>query len=144
MKQDHSARPRLPREVAPALIGALAAGVLALAALVPGTANAADDLARFDGGIGSQPLRAGAQINDVKARIAKAAKAAGRDPATVILIAVSKNHDATAAAEALACGQRDFGENRVQEAQGKWPALKAATRSLFVVRLRIQSPPLAR
>jgi pyridoxal phosphate enzyme (YggS family) len=71
-----------------------------------------------------------ARLDEVKARIAKAAKAAGRDPAAITLIAVSKNHEAAAAAHALAAGHRDFGENRVQEAQGKWPALKAGTAGL--------------
>ena len=60
----------------------------------------------------------------VQARIAAAARAAGRDPASVSLIAVSKAFAAGAAAAALAAGHRLFGENRVQEAQGKWPTLK--------------------
>jgi pyridoxal phosphate enzyme (YggS family) len=50
---------------------------------------------------------------------------AGRAPDGVHLVAVSKTHDAEACLEALAAGQRIFGENRVQEAQGKWPALRA-------------------
>ncbi|MBF0323865.1 MAG: YggS family pyridoxal phosphate-dependent enzyme [Alphaproteobacteria bacterium] len=49
------------------------------------------------------------------------AAAAGRD---VTLVAVSKTHDAETVAQALAAGQRVFGENRVQEATAKWPALK--------------------
>ncbi len=65
-------------------------------------------------------------IADVRARIAAAAKSCGRDPASVHLIAVSKTHGADKAAAALAAGQQDFGENRVQEAEDKWPALKAA------------------
>jgi hypothetical protein len=65
MKKIQSERPRLSRAFAAPVLGALAAGLLALAAMVPGTANAAGDLARFDGGIGSQPLRAGGLTNDV-------------------------------------------------------------------------------
>ena len=61
----------------------------------------------------------------VQARIAAAAHAAGRDPAAVSLVAVSKAFAAGAAEAALVAGHRLFGENRVQEAQGKWPALKA-------------------
>jgi pyridoxal phosphate enzyme (YggS family) len=64
-------------------------------------------------------------LAQVKARIAAAARAAGRAPETVTLVAVGKTHDATAIAAAIAAGQRCFGENRVQEAQAKYPALKA-------------------
>jgi PLP dependent protein len=62
----------------------------------------------------------------VKDRIAAAARAAGRDPLAVTLVAVSKTHDAAAVSTAIGAGQRVFGENRVQEAQGKYPALRAA------------------
>jgi pyridoxal phosphate enzyme (YggS family) len=62
----------------------------------------------------------------VRERIAAAARAAGRDPAGVGLVAVSKTHPAAAVREALAAGQRLFGENRVQEAEAKYPALRAA------------------
>ena len=65
-------------------------------------------------------------LTDVRARIAAAAKSCGRDPSSITLIAVSKTHDADRAAVAIAAGQRVFGENRVQEAEDKWPALKAA------------------
>jgi pyridoxal phosphate enzyme (YggS family) len=58
-------------------------------------------------------------------RIAAAAVQAGREPAAITLVAVSKTHDATAILPALDAGQRVFGENRVQEATGKWPELKA-------------------
>ena len=61
----------------------------------------------------------------VRARIATAAKSAGRAAADVTLVAVSKIHPAEAVAAALDAGQRVFGENRVQEAQHKYPALKA-------------------
>jgi PLP dependent protein len=66
-----------------------------------------------------------ANLAEVKARITAAAHAAGRDPASVTLVAVSKTHDAAAIAAAIAAGQRCFGENRVQEAQAKYPALRA-------------------
>jgi PLP dependent protein len=61
----------------------------------------------------------------VRARIATAARNAGRAAADVTLVAVSKIHPAEAVAAALDAGQRVFGENRVQEAQHKYPALKA-------------------
>jgi len=56
----------------------------------------------------------------VLARIAAAAKAAGRDPASVDLVAVSKTQPEEPIAAMLATGQRIFGENRVQEAQVRW------------------------
>ncbi len=64
-------------------------------------------------------------LTDVQARIAKACAIARRESAEVTLIAVSKTHDAPAIMPLLEAGQRVFGENRVQEAEGKWPALKA-------------------
>jgi PLP dependent protein len=60
----------------------------------------------------------------VKREIVIAAEAAGREPESVKLVAVTKTVPAPVIAEAIAAGQRCFGENRVQEAQGKWPALK--------------------
>ncbi|SJZ95630.1 hypothetical protein SAMN02745126_03039 [Enhydrobacter aerosaccus] len=65
------------------------------------------------------------RLADVKARIIKAAESAGRNPAEVTLVAVSKTHGADRVKELLEVGQRVFGENRVQEAQEKFPALKA-------------------
>jgi pyridoxal phosphate enzyme (YggS family) len=62
----------------------------------------------------------------VRARIAEAAREAGRDPAEVKLIAVSKTFDAPDIEPVLDAGHRVFGENRVQEAQKKWPALRIA------------------
>jgi PLP dependent protein len=56
--------------------------------------------------------------------IADAARRAGRDPQSVKLIAVSKTVPEQAVEEAIGLGQRRFGENRVQEAKAKWPALK--------------------
>jgi hypothetical protein len=64
-------------------------------------------------------------LGEVRTRIADAARAAGRDPASVTLVAVSKTHGADRVRELLAAGQRVFGENRVQEAEEKFPALKA-------------------
>jgi pyridoxal phosphate enzyme (YggS family) len=57
---------------------------------------------------------------DVVARIARAAQAAGRNPAEVTLVAVSKTQPWEAVAPVLAAGQRVFGENRVQEAMARW------------------------
>jgi len=67
-----------------------------------------------------------AQLAAVRARIAAAAKSAGRAPGSVALVAVSKTQSAERVTAALAAGQRVFGENRVQEAVAKWPALKQA------------------
>jgi pyridoxal phosphate enzyme (YggS family) len=65
-------------------------------------------------------------LAEVNRRIAEAAKAAGRQPDDVTLVAVSKTHGPDRVRELLDAGQRVFGENRVQEAQEKFPALKAA------------------
>jgi pyridoxal phosphate enzyme (YggS family) len=62
----------------------------------------------------------------VRARIAQAARIAGRREEEVVLIAVSKTHPVERIAPLIAAGQRAFGENRVQEAQAKWPALREA------------------
>jgi len=62
-------------------------------------------------------------LQAVRRRIAQAATAAGRDPSSVTLLAVSKTHSAAVVAEALAAGQRAFGENYVQEAVEKMDAL---------------------
>jgi len=66
------------------------------------------------------------QLQDIRARIARSAEIAGRKPEAVELIAISKTHDAEAIEPLLAAGQRVFGENRVQEAKAKWPALRTA------------------
>ncbi len=60
----------------------------------------------------------------VKQEIAIAAEAAGREPNSVELVAVTKTVAGPVIAEAIAAGQRCFGENRIQEAWSKWPALK--------------------
>jgi PLP dependent protein len=64
------------------------------------------------------------RLAEIEARIAKAAMRAGRDPAEITLIAVSKTFGADAIVPVLAAGQREFGENRVQEAERKWPPLR--------------------
>ncbi|WP_291299109.1 YggS family pyridoxal phosphate-dependent enzyme [Elioraea sp.] len=71
-----------------------------------------------------------ANLDTVRARIAAAEIAAGRAPGSVTLVAVSKTHGAEAVAAALAAGQVVFGENRVQEAAGKFPALRPANPGL--------------
>ena len=67
------------------------------------------------------------RLEDVLARISKAADYANRNVADVSLVAVSKTFDGDVIEPVIAAGQRVFGENRVQEAQGKWPALKEQT-----------------
>ncbi|PIP95967.1 MAG: YggS family pyridoxal phosphate-dependent enzyme [Rhodobacterales bacterium CG18_big_fil_WC_8_21_14_2_50_71_9] len=62
-------------------------------------------------------------LERIRARIAAAEAAAGRAPGSVTLIAVSKVQPLARIEAALDAGQRIFGENRVQEAAGKWPAL---------------------
>jgi pyridoxal phosphate enzyme (YggS family) len=68
----------------------------------------------------------------VRGRIAAAAHAAHRGPADVSLVAVTKTHPPAMVEAAAACGQRLFGENRVQEAEAKYPALKAAIPDLVL------------
>ena len=63
-------------------------------------------------------------LTEIRERIATAARAAGRDPADVALVAVSKVQPAERIEAMLAAGHRVFGENRVQEAQSRWPALR--------------------
>ena len=63
--------------------------------------------------------------SDVLARIAAAAKSAGRDPASVALVAVSKTQPDDRIEAMLSTGQRVFGENRVQEAEGRWQKRRA-------------------
>ncbi len=70
---------------------------------------------------------AAVRLAAIHTRIAHAAKVARRDSGDVTLIAVSKMHDADTIRPLIAAGQRVFGENRVQEAAGKWPQLRAET-----------------
>jgi pyridoxal phosphate enzyme (YggS family) len=65
------------------------------------------------------------RLATVRDHIAAAAREAGRDPASVTLVAVSKTFDADHIRPVLQAGQRVFGENRVQEAKSKWPLLRA-------------------
>jgi pyridoxal phosphate enzyme (YggS family) len=67
-----------------------------------------------------------ASLGEVRARIAAAARAVGRDPAAVTLVAVSKAQPDARVQAALAAGQRVFGENYVQEAKARWPTWRAA------------------
>lgn len=68
-----------------------------------------------------------ARLDDVRAEMAQACKVAGRAPSDVQLIAISKTKDAADIRPLIVAGQRVFGENRVQEAQAKWPDLMAET-----------------
>jgi pyridoxal phosphate enzyme (YggS family) len=65
------------------------------------------------------------QLGVVRERIAAAERDARRPAGAATLVAVSKTFEAGAIRPVIDAGQRVFGENRVQEAQGKWPALKA-------------------
>jgi PLP dependent protein len=71
-------------------------------------------------------------LTAVREEIERACRAAKRDPASVTLIAVSKTFGADAVEPVIEAGQIAFGENRVQEAKGKWPALIAKYRGLEV------------
>jgi pyridoxal phosphate enzyme (YggS family) len=66
-----------------------------------------------------------ARLAAVRAQIDEACARARRDPAGITLVAVSKTFAAAAIEPVLAAGQNVFGENRVQEAMAKWPALRA-------------------
>ena len=68
---------------------------------------------------------ASTRLAAVTAEIAQSCKIARREPDDVTLIAISKMQPADSIEELIGAGQRVFGENRVQEAQGKWPDLKA-------------------
>ncbi len=65
-------------------------------------------------------------LENVRSLIDAAARIAARDPAGITLIAVSKTHPASRIIPLIEAGQRVFGENRVQEAAEKWPAMRAA------------------
>jgi pyridoxal phosphate enzyme (YggS family) len=75
----------------------------------------------------SELSQATARLAKVQAGIDRAAGFTGRARSDVTLIAISKTHDAPATAPLIAAGHRVFGENRVQEAQAKWPALREET-----------------
>ena len=78
------------------------------------------------------PETAPQRLAGIRDRIAAAEADAGRARGSVTLIAVSKTFDAPDIAPVIDAGQRVFGENRVQEAKGKWPALRAAHDGLEV------------
>lgn len=78
----------------------------------------------------SQSSSLQARIDAVRTKIAAAAERTGRDPGRVKLIAVSKTFDAAHIEPVIEAGMRLFGENRVQEAQRKWPELKARHRDV--------------
>jgi PLP dependent protein len=69
---------------------------------------------------------AASRLAEVQANIARICKPARRKPADITLIAVSKTQSAERTVPVIAAGQRVFGENRVQEAESKWPDLRAA------------------
>jgi pyridoxal phosphate enzyme (YggS family) len=71
------------------------------------------------------PSTAAERLAAVRREIAAACREAKRDPASVTLVAISKTFGVEAIAPVIAAGQTVFGENRVQEAKAKWPALKA-------------------
>jgi pyridoxal phosphate enzyme (YggS family) len=73
----------------------------------------------------SAAMTAAERLQQIRDGIASAAKAARRDPAGVTLVAVSKTRSAEQIEALIDAGQRDFGENRVQEALVKWPGLIA-------------------
>jgi len=73
------------------------------------------------------------RLAEVRDAIAAAARAGGRDSTDVRLIAVSKTFPVDAIAPVLDAGQVDFGENRVQEAAGKWPDLRRADTRLHLI-----------
>jgi PLP dependent protein len=81
-----------------------------------------------------EPGGVAAARSAILSRIARAAKAAGRDPSGVTLVAVSKMQPEDRIEAALAAGQRVFGENRVQEARGRW-ATRRETRADLELRL---------
>ena len=77
------------------------------------------------------------RIADIRTKIAEAAARAGRDTAEIELIVVSKTFDAATILPAIEAGQTSFGENRVQEAQVKWPRLM---RDVAGLRLHLIGP----
>ena len=72
-----------------------------------------------------ETMNRSAGLAEVRRDIEAACREAGRDPAGVTLVAISKTFGAEAIEPVIAAGQRVFGENRVQEAKAKWPALLA-------------------
>ena len=81
-----------------------------------------------------------ANLAQVRERIARAARSSGRDPQKITLVAVSKTHPATAVQAALAAGQRDFGENLVEEAWNKFVASDSPLAGGTEARLHLIGP----
>ncbi|WP_030539049.1 YggS family pyridoxal phosphate-dependent enzyme [Sphingobium sp. DC-2] len=75
----------------------------------------------------TESIEAADRLNAVHEAMQRAARLTGRTADDINLIAVSKTQDAAAIRPLIAAGQRSFGENRVQEAQGKWPQLQEET-----------------
>ena len=77
----------------------------------------------------AEPIEAAVSLrkrfDEVREKVATAARRCGRDPKEITLVAVSKTHPVAVLKEALAAGATDFGENRVQEAESKIPALRS-------------------
>jgi pyridoxal phosphate enzyme (YggS family) len=71
-----------------------------------------------------QVIESAAALRAIRDRMALAARAAGREPGSVALVAVSKTYGEAEILPVIEAGQRVFGENRVQEAKSKWPALR--------------------
>jgi pyridoxal phosphate enzyme (YggS family) len=82
----------------------------------------------MDGTVSTQTTSSG--LSAVRQEIERVCRDAKRDPASVTLVAVSKTFGADAIEPVIAAGQKIFGENRVQEAKGKWPALLVRTLGL--------------
>jgi pyridoxal phosphate enzyme (YggS family) len=79
----------------------------------------------------ADPRGAAARLADLRVAIATRARDCGRDPAAVTLVTVSKTFSADEVWPTIAIGgQKVFGENRVQEAKGKWPQLRARAAEL--------------
>jgi pyridoxal phosphate enzyme (YggS family) len=77
-----------------------------------------------------------ANLEEIRRRMAEAARRSGRDPASVRLVAVSKTYPAEAVAAAAATGQRVFGESRVQESRDKIPACPSGLEWHFIGHLQ--------
>lgn len=107
---------RRPEPVAHPLVGHEPAG---------GERLAARHAAAYSGAVPPDATTAAERLAAVQDRIARAARTAGRAAGDVTLIAISKTQPIDAIEPLIAAGQRVFGENRVQEAQGKWPELRA-------------------
>jgi pyridoxal phosphate enzyme (YggS family) len=83
-------------------------------------------MSQVDTGMSADRREVAARLAAVRAEVARACRTAGRAPDAVTVVAVSKAFGAAAIEPAIAAGQRVFGENRVQEAKAKWPALRAS------------------